>query len=84
MYIGVLRVILGWIVMFGRERNTKTFFDFLAGCRESHLVLREPQHERKFSNDFNPSSVRPELCRRMNGIFQHPASLDAFVSSREK
>jgi hypothetical protein len=36
-------------------------------------VLREPQHERKFSNDFNPSSVRPELCRRMNGIFQHPA-----------
>jgi hypothetical protein len=23
-------------------------------------VLREPQHERKISNDFNRSSVRPE------------------------
>jgi len=25
------------------------------------LVLREPQHERKISNDCNHSSVRPEV-----------------------
>jgi hypothetical protein len=27
--------------------------------------------ERKFFNSLNLSSVRPELCRRMNGIFQY-------------
>jgi len=33
------------------------------------LVLREPQHERKNSTDFNRSPVRLELCRKMNGYF---------------
>ena len=32
-------------------------------------VLREPQHERKISNDFNPASVRPESDRRVSGDF---------------
>src|SRR6266511_766276 len=37
-------------------------------CQTLHPSYKS-QHERKFSNDFNPSSVRPELCRRMNSFF---------------
>jgi hypothetical protein len=40
------------------------------GAEKKEFVLRERQHERKFSNDFN-TAVRPELCRRMNGFFSN-------------
>jgi pyroglutamyl-peptidase len=42
---------------------------YLAGRWKTLIVLRVPQHERKFFYHFNPPSVRPELCRRMNEGF---------------
>ena len=33
------------------------------------------QHERIFARDFKTYSVRPELGRRVNGVFQQPVEL---------